>query len=473
MTLTRRIAHNTFYQTLGRIISTILGLVVFGLLARYLGTDGYGQYSTVIAFIQIFAVVLDLGLYIILIKKISEPDAPVDRYVNNVFTLRFFSAIIFLSLAPVVALFFPYPAPIKIGIAITTFSYLFISLNQVLTGLFQKNLQMNKIAVAEIIGRIALLAATGAVLFFHLNLYAVFGSVIAGSLANFLYVFISAHKFVRLRFTFEWLIWRQVLSESWPIGLSVALNLIYFKADTVILSLYRPAADVGIYGATYKVLEVLVTIPAMFAGLIMPLITAAYVVKDFERFRFIVQRAFDFLAMMALPLIGGTIFIATPLMVLVAGGEFSAAGSVLKILVVATGIIFIGSLFGNAVVAVNRQKPMIWVYLAVAAISLTGYLILIPRYSYYGAAGVTVASETMIMLGSYFMVNHAARLKLRLGKVGKMALATAVMSGALWLSRDLSWLWLVPIGLGVYVICLYLFRVVSKAELKEILSLSR
>ncbi|MDD5567085.1 MAG: flippase [Patescibacteria group bacterium] len=471
MSLTRQIAHNTIFQLVGKIISTFLGIIVIGLLTRYLGAEKFGYYSTVIAFLQIFAVLLDLGLYIILIKKISEPSAQTDHLVNNIFTLRFFSAIIFLGLAPLASLAFPYPTIVKLGIALTSLSYLFVSLNQVLTGLFQKNLKMNKVALAEVLGRIVLLGATALVLFFKLGLLSVLVAVILGSFVNFLYVFMAARRFVKIRFVFHWSTWRNILAEAWPIGLSVAFNLIYFKGDTVILSLYQPAADVGIYGATYKVLEILITLPAMFAGLVMPLLTTAFALGDTLRFQKLIQRSVNFLILMSLPLIVGVQFVAKPLMLLIAGNEFAAAGNVLRILVVATGIIFVGSLFGNAVVSVNKQKSMIWVYFLVAAISLTGYLILIPRYSYYGAAAITVLSEFLIMLGSALMVRRAIRFRLDRSGPIRILLATLAMASCLWLFRESHWLVLILVGFISYSLFLVLFKGISRAEIKEILSL--
>ncbi|MBU0707984.1 flippase [Patescibacteria group bacterium] len=473
MSLTRRIAHNTIIQIAGKVISTAMGIFVVGLLTRYLGADGYGRYTTVIAFLQVFAVILDLGLYIILIKKISEPNSDTSKFVNNIFTLRLLSAIIFLGIAPVVAFFFPYPFIVKIGIALTTLSYLFISLNQVLTGLFQKNLKMVKITIAEIVGRIVLLTATGIVLYLKMDLLAILGAVILGSLSNFLYVFFAARQYVKIRLTFEWPVWLQVLKESWPIGLSVAFNLVYFKADTIILSIYQPASDVGIYGATYKVLEILSTLPAMFAGLIMPLLTAAYAVRNFDRFRQIIQKSVNFLFILALPLIIGTQFIAEQLMVLVAGGEFVGSGAVLRILIVATGIIFIGALFGNAVVSINKQKPMILAYLIVAIVSLAGYIILIPRYSFYGAAYMTIASEFLIMLTSFYMVYRTTKARLNFNIMGRALLASLFMTIILWFTRDLHWVLLVFIGILSYASSLYLLKGVTKNDITEILSLSK
>lgn len=471
MSLTRSIAHNTLIQLISKIVSTIIGIFVAGLLMRYLGEAGYGQYYIVIAFLQIFSILLDLGLYIIYVKKISEPGANVDRLTSNVFTIRLFSAIFFLGLAPLVALFFPYPGIVRIGIAITSLSYLCITLNQVLTGLFQKNLRMHHVAIAENIGRFVLLGGTIVAITMKLSLLSILGVVVLASVSNFLYLFVVTRRYVKLKLAFDWLVWSDILRASWPIGVSVAFNLIYFKADSVILSVFRSASDVGIYGATYKVLEVMVTLPAMFAGLVMPALTAAYAARDFERYRRVQQRAFDFLLMMALPIIGATLFVATPLMRLVTGEGFADAGNVLRILILATGVIFVGTLFGNAVVAVNLQKRMIWGYVVVAIVSLTGYFIFIPRYGYYGAAWVTVLSEFLITTISFMMVYRRTHQGLNMNLAVRALTATLIMMGALWLARGMAWYILVIGGAIVYITSLLAFRAITKSEVKEILNL--
>ena len=71
MSLTRRVAHNTIIQTIGKAISTMLGILVVALMTRYLGQRGFGQYSTIIAFLQIFGILVDFGLTLITVQMIS------------------------------------------------------------------------------------------------------------------------------------------------------------------------------------------------------------------------------------------------------------------------------------------------------------------------------------------------------------------------------------------------------------------
>jgi O-antigen/teichoic acid export membrane protein len=56
MTEVRKIAHNTIVQVLGRAIAIALALIGFGLMARYLGQEGFGYFSTIYAFLAIFGI---------------------------------------------------------------------------------------------------------------------------------------------------------------------------------------------------------------------------------------------------------------------------------------------------------------------------------------------------------------------------------------------------------------------------------
>jgi len=469
MSYTRKIAHNTIIQIIGKTVSTIIGIVVIGMLTRYLGESGFGQYTTIMAFLQFFGVLVDMGLYVVLVKKISEANADEEKISSTIFTLRLISAIVFLGLAPLIVLWFPYPSIVKWGVLITSISFLAITLNQLLTGIFQKHLRIERVTIAEVAGRIILLIGTFLAIRAHLSLLWVMAVVSAGSAINFVMLYYFSRQFVRLRWRWDTAVIREVIHDAWPIALSIAFNLVYFKADTIILSLFKSQADVGVYGAAYKVLEVLTTFPAMFAGLILPLLAGAWAAMDRERFSRVLGKAIDAMSMVALPLIVGTFFLAQPVMNLIAP-EFRDSGSLLQILIIATGIIFLGNIFGSAVVAVNRQRTMMWLYLLVAIISLTGYLVFIPRYSYFGAAWMTVVSESLVTISAALIVLVSTKTRLSLKVFGKSLIATAIMAASLQLLHSQHWVLMIGVGAAVYFAALYLFKAVSKETIKEVMS---
>ena len=54
MVIARKIAYNVLVSSISKILATVLALVSIGLITRYLGKDGFGNYSTVIAFFAFF-----------------------------------------------------------------------------------------------------------------------------------------------------------------------------------------------------------------------------------------------------------------------------------------------------------------------------------------------------------------------------------------------------------------------------------
>ena len=154
MAIARKIAYNVVFNATAKIISTVLALVAIGFITRYLGTSGFGDYSTVLAFFSFFGSFADLGLYSITTREISRPDADEKSILNNAFTLRLFSSVIVFILTPVLIFFLPYSIHVKMGILIAAASFVFSSTYNVLNGVFQKNLAMDRVALAEVLGKV-------------------------------------------------------------------------------------------------------------------------------------------------------------------------------------------------------------------------------------------------------------------------------------------------------------------------------
>jgi len=463
-----KIAKNTIIQITGKILSILIGVLTLGLTTRYLGQIGYGYYTTVLVFLQIFGILMDFGLYLTLVREISEQPEKENQIFNNVFTLRFFSAILFLSLAPLVAIFLPYPAIVKWGIALTTLAFLFNSMVQIMMSIFQRRMAMGRAMLAEVIGRLVHLLIIILIIYLSGNLLAVLFGNIFNTLVYFLALFFFAKGFLKIKFAFDLGYWKRIIIKTWPIAVGIIFNLIYFKTDTLILSLIKPASDVGIYGAPYKFLEILATLPHLFLGLILPILTATWVQKNINEFKKIYQICFDLFAIIGLPLIFGGLVLATPLIVFFAGSDFIASGPVLKILIVATVLIFFGTLFNYLIVAIDQQKKILKYFIITSILSVVGYLIFIPLYSYYGAAWITVFSEGLITIASFWLGYRLTKIGLSLKILLKIIPASLIMMLVIIPLKSLPIIPLVFLGIAVYGVLLILFKAIRIDFIKSL-----
>jgi len=153
MRVARKIAYNVAISTVSKVLSTILALVAIGIITRYLGQDGFGNYATVLAFFSFFAALSDLGLYTISTREISREGADEEKIMGNMFTLRILSSLVVLVISPIIVYFFPYSPEVKYSIIIAAAAYVFSCAYQILNGVFQKNLAMDKVAISEFLGK--------------------------------------------------------------------------------------------------------------------------------------------------------------------------------------------------------------------------------------------------------------------------------------------------------------------------------
>jgi len=450
MSLTRAIAGNTVVQVAGKFIGVLLGILTVAVMTRHLGQAGYGQFTTAVSFLQFFGILVDFGLTLTMIRMLAEPGADESRIASNIFTLRLASGAAFFGTAALIGLLFPYPAVIKAAIALGSLSFLCISLSSVLVGVFQKKLAVHKAAAAEVAGRLVLFGGVVAASRLGWGLLAIVGILVAGNAAQLLLNLIFARRLLRLRPAFDRTLWREIVRQSWPLGLSIAFNLVYLKGDVIILSLTRPQNEVGLYGAAYKILDVITIIPTVFMGLVLPVLAGAWTAGDRAAFARRLGRAFDFLSLLAVPLAVGTFAVAGDLMGFVAGTEFAAAGAPLAVLMLAGSMVFWSALFGHAVIALGLQKKMIWGYAIDAAVSIALYLLFIPSYGAMGAAWVTLFSEAFIAAATAAVVLRGSGSRLPLRNLGKALLASLAMYLVLRWTGGVQVLPRVLIGMAVY-----------------------
>ncbi len=301
-------------------------------------------------------------------------------------------------------------------------------------------------------------------------------SAVAASAVNFLLHYLFSRRFARIKLCFDFAVWREIAKKSWPLAITIIFNLIYLKTDTLLLSLIkRPSeigiiAEVGVYGAAYRVIDVLITVPFMFAGIILPILTARWAKGEKQGFNNVLQKSFDMMAMFAIPLVVGAQFTAKNIMVLVAGPDFEASGPILRILIAAAGIIFLGCMFAHAIIALDKQRKIIGFYVFTAITAVIGYIILIPRYSYFGAAWVTIYSELTIALASFYLVWKYSKFLPSLKPAAKILGASLVMAGLLYFISDWNLFIVLALATAVYFITLYLFKGIAKEDIISLLN---
>ncbi|MBU2564341.1 flippase [Patescibacteria group bacterium] len=472
MTLARKIAYNTIISTGARIIAVSLSLVSIGFIARYLGQEGFGNYSLVLAILFTFDILADFGLYSLMVREISKPKADEKKIASNIFTIRIIAILFFLGLAILFVFILPYTSQIRLGVVIGSIGFIFLSSSQVLMGVFQKYLRTDKPGLADVIGRIVQVGLVILFISLDLGFFAIIIALCLGCITNFFFNWFFAQKHIKLSLSFDFKLWKKIINAAIPIAASIVLTLVYFKLDTIFLSLkainsssLNPSIDVGIYNISYKILEGLIFFPAMFTGLIMPLLSK-FAFTNKGEFIKIFQKTLDFLIVLIIPLMIGLLLLSTPIVLLIGGKDFIASAIVLQILSIAIGLIFLGNLFGRAIIALDKQKKAAWIYFSGMFFNVITNLIFIPRFSYLGAAITTVFTELLVTILMivliYKTINYFPSFKI----IFKALFAGIIMGLFIFFFQSWNVFLLIVLGFLIYMIILYLIKGISKKEIQ-------
>lgn len=469
MAIARKIAYNVIFNVITKFISTVLALVGIGFITRYLGKEGFGDYSTVLAFFSFFGSAADLGLYTITAREISRSGADERKILGNAFSLRLISSLLVFILTPALIYFLPYSSEVKMGILIAAASFVFSSTYMVLNGVFQKNLAMDKVATAEVIGKfIQILIIIGAVRY-NLGFTVIILSILAAMIFNFVAVLLMVRKYIPLKLQFDFVYWKKFLKESAPLGISAIIVFVYFKIDTILLSVLKTNTEVGIYNAAYKVIENISFIPAMIVGLMFPMFSR-HIFSDKKHFQHLANETLKVFLILVVPMIVGTLFLSEGIIHLIGGDAFAAASNTLRILIFALTFIFFGGLFNNILIASNHQKKMLGALAGCAIFNVTFNLIFIPIFSYTAAATISVATEFLVALAGLILTIKYVGYRPSFKNLPRIILSGFIMAIFLFVFKNFGFLLLALGSALVYIASLWATKTITIKELSGIFS---
>jgi len=465
MNLSKKLLLNTIVQFGGKILSTGFALVTLGILSRYLGAQGLGEYATILRYVGFFGIIADLGLNLIVTREISVEGADEEKIMANALTLRIISAVFVLLIAPLSSLLF-YDNVKIVGIWIILLTFISILISQLYNGVFQKHLRTDKIALAELVNRSLILAGVILVSIYNRGLYDVIWVMNIANFISLVMIFIFVQKYIKIKLAWDKTIILRLVKLSIPLAIINIFNLIYFNIDSIFLSIMKGDIDVGIYHVAYKVLETLFALIVLFVGLFIPILSKHYHAgkSDFNKNW---QKLFDNIAVYTIPMVLIGIFFAADIVNILAGSEFNESILTLQILFPAIGVLFFTTLLKNSFVVMDKQNKVIWVFMIGSILNVIANILVIPHYSYLGAAATTLFSEALVFILCLFIMIKRFNLDIKFNIFIKTILVNIILGLFLYFTSEWILLWKSIGTIIIFIIILLAFKLPYKLAYEE------
>lgn len=447
------IVSNTATAYAGRVVNLLIGFFVISLLTQYLGAERYGLYVLLLAWGAMLQTVADFGLYLTLTREAAQDAAHEQGLFSLILTLRLVLLVLVFGLGTAIWYTLPDYRPLLPVFGVVLVGLLFQSISQLLMSMYQKYGVVWQATIGDVVGRVVQAGAIILLFREYVSLLSAVSAFAAGTAVAWAVHTWFVPKVTIWRVAISWPRWKHIVAMAWPLALLSVLNIVYFRIDTIMLSFFRPPEEVGWYGLAYGIIERGLFFPAMFGGLILPQLSLLLVSRR-KSAQKLLEQSLQFMFISVGIAAALLIVFAEPLIRLLARQSFASfvpAVSLLQILSLALVIMFFGNIFGYALVALRKQKHMLWLYAALAAGNTLLNLLLIPRFGATAAAWTTVLTEGVAMLAAARMVWRV--IPYQLSTVFLIKVMTIILSVG-WFAFLLPDTWHVIIRL-VIVGCLY------------------
>ena len=416
---TTKVAANTIYQVVGKVISMSITMLAVIIITRTYGREDYGAFSLMQSWPALFFVIVDFGINAVAARELSRDWSKANKYLGNILVIRFLFSLLLVVFLSIALSFFPYSLELKNGIRLGLFILVTQSLYSTTNIFFQVKLKYDLSTIAYICGYIVIFLLIIILSGLKIDIMWVNFSYVVGGVITFILSLLFLKKLsVVPIFSFDKNLFKYLITSSLPIGIMFIFSQMSFKEDALMLSILKlPSSyelsnteSVAIYSLAYKVFEVLLVLPTFFMNSVYPVL-----VLDMEKGESILKKTFSKVIRFSLfsgVLVGLLGIIFAPLAIRILGGEgFNQSIDVLKILSGGIFIFYLTSPISWLIMTLGYQKYLPWIYFVSFSFNMILNLIFIPKYSFYGASWITVASEFIVLILLLIFARKSWRLK--------------------------------------------------------------
>ncbi len=449
----------------------VFSFVSIKVLAKYLGVFGNGELTTIITFTGFFTVLADLGLSTVATREISKKPEMMDKIIANSMAIRIYTALITAALCIGIGFLMPYSLNIKIGLITATAALLITFVGNIVDVVFQTKLKMQYTVLSDIAGRFTSLIIVILAWKYDLGFQFVVLNILVAAIFSILTKFYYARRFVKIRLEYDYKLWKWLLITAIPLGLVFVINNLYFKVDTLILSLLKDSSQVGLYGVSYKVLETTLFVGVFLSNAVVPILSKD-IIDNRPRASMLIKTSLEALIALAMPIVAFILIAPDRIIRFLATQEFVQAQNALRWLALAIGLIYINVMLGQILIAADRRKILVWTSIGILLFNIAINLLLIPHFSYFGAAFTTFLSELVIFGYSLYFSQKSIRFSVNWFRIFKILISAGIMSVVFYITSRLN-LHIIIIGLtGLLAYCLsaYVLRVADRDLVLSLIS---
>ena len=376
----------------GYIAGTLVSIVSAALLFRHLGVKDTGLYITALSLVAIVAAFSDLGLTAVGVRELARrPPGERWRLARDLLGLRItltvIGGVVVTAIAAAV-----YSPTLAAGVGLACLGLMLLAMQDNFALPLVIGLRLGVVSALDLTRQILTTLLTVALVLAGATLVPFLGIPIPVGLVVLAMTVVVVRGGHSLMPTFSWSRWRVFVRAMLPYSAAVAVSALYFRVSILLVSVLSSALQLGYFSASFRVIEVLTTVPALLAGAAFPIFARA-AHEDHNRLGYALGRVFE-VALVVGAWTAVTVAVGAPLAIRIIGGpRFAPAVPVLAIQGIALGAMFVSLVWANAMLGLGQFRAILVVSLLMLTFNAILVAALIPVGGARGAAAATAAAE--------------------------------------------------------------------------------
>lgn len=319
-----KIVWSTSVQLLGKLAQMAIGMASLKLVTNALGAEEYGLYGRISEYALFFSVAINLGIFGNTVRKMSE--APQDgKLFINALSLRLFTAILCFTAATVYAWLAIPEKAFFWGVLFFLCALLLDYVTSVCSAMLQANYLMGRGVAALLAGRIATLGVL--LMFITLTAPAKAHLFFCAPLAGAAVTASLSLLFVRFKISFVWKldfeIMKMLFFTALPFGIINIFNSLYFRfLPSYFMAQVLSSAQYGSYEISLTLAATASLLSTLLMFSTLPTLKQAIQNKETQNIHTLIKTLKKSLAILAVLMVLGGVFIAPHAIILVSGKSF-------------------------------------------------------------------------------------------------------------------------------------------------------
>lgn len=388
------IKKNTLFNTIKSVFGIIYPLITFPYISRVLQTENVGKINFSNSVVSYFSLIASLGVTTYAVRECSKYREDKDKLgetASQILSINIWSTLIaYFALIVTLLLARPLDNYRKL-IIIQSSTILFTTL-----GADWLNTAMEDFKFIAI-RTMGMQVVSLLLMFIFVKrpedylIYAII-SVVATSGTNIVNIFYR-RRYCKTRFVFH-IDWKKHLPSILLLFSLLLSQTIYISSDTTILGLVKGDYQVGLYSTSVKIYNVVNTMIASVAWVVMPQLSLNFAKRDFIQVNNLLKYSLNFIIVLGLPCLVGLNVIGQEVIMLIAGESYLGAELSLRILTISLGCSFISGWIGNMMMLpAGKEKICLKSSIVSAVVNIILNFIFIPVWGLNAAAATTAVSE--------------------------------------------------------------------------------